>query len=127
MPSRFSVGTTFGKGLDFGAQDAETKLLDLVRFRRRGVAFGERDECRAKCMRKHLCPVSVGGPGGGLHVIDDGPHFGWSEMLVIEHGDEAFDRSLEMDVVFPEGVVGVDQQMLRSGDDVKGGGFDIRR
>ena len=48
--------------------------------------------------------------------------FGGGVLVVVEIADEGGDGALEVDVVFPEGVVGVDEQGL-AGREV-GHGFD---
>jgi len=52
--------------------------------------------------------------GGGIPVVRRGDRLAGVDA-VIEVGDEAGDGALEVDVVFPEGVVGVDEQGLIGG------------
>ena len=50
-----------------------------------------------------------------LDLIQGGPHLRPAERRVVEIVDEILDRLLEVDVVFPEGVVAVDDQDLPRG------------
>ena len=54
-----------------------------------------------------------------LRVLAD---FGGGVLVVVEIADEGGDGALEVDVVFPEGVVGVDEEGLAGGE--VGHGFD---
>lgn len=54
----------------------------------------------------------MGDDGGVLDAIEVAANLFGSVDAVIKVGDEASDGALEVDVVFPEGVVGVDEQGL---------------
>ncbi len=58
----------------------------------------------------------MGEDGGVLDAVEMAADLFCGVDAVIEVGDEAGDRALEVDVVLPEGVVGVDQQGLVDGD-----------
>jgi hypothetical protein len=47
-----------------------------------------------------------------LHIVEDFPHLRRGKFVVIEKGNEARDRPLEVDIVFPERIVGVDEEGL---------------
>jgi len=53
--------------------------------------------------------VAVSGDGGVLDAVEVLTYLFGGVDAVVEIGDEAGDGALEVDVVFPEGVVGVDQ------------------
>jgi len=57
--------------------------------------------------------VAVGADGSVLDAVEVPAHLFRSVDAVVEIGDEAGDGALEVDVVFPKGVVGVDEQGLR--------------
>ena len=59
--------------------------------------------------------VAVGTDGVVLDLIEMASHLFGSVDAMIEIGDEARDRALEVDVVLPEGVVGVDEKGLVGG------------
>lgn len=50
--------------------------------------------------------------GGVFAVIEVLANLGWGMDTVIEVGDEVSNRPLEVDIVFPEGIVCVDQQRV---------------
>ena len=56
--------------------------------------------------------VAVGADGGVLDVVEMATYLFGGVDAVVEVGDEAGDGALEVDVVFPERVVGVDEQGL---------------
>ena len=47
-----------------------------------------------------------------LHLVQLGPHLNRRVLLMVEKGDEAGNRPLEVNVVFPERVIGVDEKGL---------------
>ena len=59
--------------------------------------------------------IAVGQDGGVLDTVEVAADLLGGVDAVIEVGDEAGDRSLEVDVVLPERVVGVDEQGLIDG------------
>ena len=56
----------------------------------------------------------MGADGGVLDVIEMFTDLLGGVSAVVEVGDEAGDGALEVDIVFPEGVVGVNKQGLGS-------------
>ncbi len=56
--------------------------------------------------------VTVGSDGGVLAVVQMLANLDWSVDLVVEVGDERGDGALEVDIVLPECVVGVDQESV---------------
>lgn len=54
----------------------------------------------------------MGQDGGVFDLIEVTADLFGGVDAVVEVGDEAGDRALEVDVVLPEGVVGVDEQSL---------------
>ena len=56
--------------------------------------------------------VAVGKDGFALDGVEGLAHFSRCVGVVIEVADEGGDGPLEVDVVFPEGVVGIDEQGL---------------
>jgi hypothetical protein len=58
-----------------------------------------------------------------LHVIQDFPYLLWRKFVMIQERNEARDGAFEVDVVFPEGVVGIDQQSLGAIGDCGNGGL----
>jgi hypothetical protein len=56
--------------------------------------------------------VAVGGDGGVLAGVEVGADLVGGVGVVVEEGDEVGDGLLEVDVVLPEGVVGVEEQGL---------------
>ena len=59
--------------------------------------------------------VAVGEDGFALAGVEGLADFGGGVLVVIEIADEGGDGALEVDVVFPEGVVGVDEEGLAGG------------
>ena len=57
--------------------------------------------------------VSVCRDGCVFTAVQYLAHLGWGVPMMIEISDKAGDRALEIDVVFPQRIVGVDQQGLR--------------
>lgn len=54
----------------------------------------------------------MSGDGGVFAVIEVFADLGGSVDPVIEVGDERCDRPLEVDIVFPQGIVCIDQQRI---------------
>jgi hypothetical protein len=59
--------------------------------------------------------VAVGEDGGVLDAVEVAADLFGGVDAVIEVGDEAGDGVLEVDVVLPEGIIGVDEQSLVGG------------
>ena len=60
--------------------------------------------------------VAVGEDGFALDGVEGLADFGGGVLVVVEIADERGDGALEVDVVFPEGVVGVDEEGLAGGE-----------
>ena len=67
--------------------------------------------------------VAVGEDGFALDFVELLADLLGGVFVVVEVGDEGGDGALEVDVVFPEGVVGVDEQGLAGGK--SGGGWSL--
>jgi hypothetical protein len=65
-----------------------------------------------QCMRETVQPVAVLHDALALHIVEHPTNLLGGELVMIEKRDEANDRPLEVNVVFPERVVRVDQQSL---------------
>jgi hypothetical protein len=81
------------------------------------LLFGEGDvgellETGDEGAAKAVQAVAVGEDGRVLDPVEVAADLFGGVDAVIEIGDEAGDGALEVDVVFPEGVVGVDEQGL---------------
>ena len=56
--------------------------------------------------------VAVGEDGFALDCVEGLAHFGGRVLVVVQIADEGGDGALEVDVVFPERIVGIDEQGL---------------
>ena len=65
-------------------------------------------------MREAMEAVAVRHDAPPLHLVQHLAHLCRRIVLVVEKRDEAGDRPLEIDVVLPQGVIGVDEQRLRT-------------
>jgi hypothetical protein len=111
-----------GQGLGDAAEQLDLLLGDgvgeaddagvLVRGER-GV--GELLEAADQGLAEALEAVAVGADGGVFDVIEVLADLFGAELTVVEVGDEAGDRALEVDVVFPQRVVGVEEEGLTDG------------
>ena len=70
---------------------------------------------------KAVQPIAVGENRGVLDAVEMTANLLCGMDAVIKVGDEAGDCALEVDIVFPEGVVGVDQQCLARVENGLGG------
>src|ERR1700678_1276364 len=64
-------------------------------------------------MQKAMQPVAMLHDAFALHVVKNAAHLRGSKFVMIEKRYETGDDALKVDVVFPEGVVGVDKKGLR--------------
>ncbi len=96
------VGDGLGEALD--------TAVFLVGERHVRKLFEAGDERAAKAVQT----VAVGEDGGVLDPVEVSADLFRGVDAMVEVGDEAGDRPFEVDVVLPEGVVGVDQQSLVS-------------
>jgi hypothetical protein len=60
-------------------------------------------------MREAVQAVPMLHDAFSFHVVQNFPHFLGRKFMMIEKRDEAGDRSLEVDIVLPQRVVGVDE------------------
>ena len=65
-----------------------------------------------KGMRETVQPIAVLYDAFALYVVEDFAHLLGRELVMIEKRDEVRDGALEVDVVLPERVVGVDEEGL---------------
>lgn len=89
-----------------GVGEVEDALVLLVGEGRVGELLEAVDEGAAEAAQA----VAVGGDGGVLAVVEVLADLGRSVDLMIEVGDEGGDGALEVNVVLPQGVVGIDEQ-----------------
>ena len=102
----------FGKELDVvvlnDAREAEYLLVKLRSDRNGAQAYEGIDQGVSEAVET----VSVLDDAFALDIIEDFANMIGSELVVIEEFDEASDGALEVDVVLPERVVGVDEESL---------------
>ena len=101
---------------DYGFGEADDAFVVFGRDGRGGELLGAGDERVAKASET----VATGGDAGALAGVESLADFGGRVGAVVEPAEEGGDGALEVDVVLPEGIVGVDQQGL--GDEAGGGG-----
>jgi hypothetical protein len=63
-------------------------------------------------VRKTVQAVAVRYDAFALHIIQNCPNLLGRKFVMIEEGNEFGDGALEIDVIFPEGVIGVDEESL---------------
>ena len=85
-------------------------------------AVGQLLEAGDEGLAEAVESVAVGGDGGMLDLVEMAADLFGSVDAVVEVGDERGDGPLEVDVVLPEGVVGVDEERLIGG---MAGDFDL--
>src|SRR5579872_312324 len=64
-------------------------------------------------VRKTMQAVAVLCDTFALDVVKNFPHLLWGKFVVIEERNEFRDGSLEVDIVLPQRIVGVDKKVLR--------------
>src|SRR5579872_4927104 len=101
--------------LDRVVLDTMREAHDLrMRFRRnRGRA--EPLKSSYKRMSKTVQAVSVSDDALALNVIEDFANLFGLKLVMIQERDEARDGALEIDVVLPQRIVGVDEESLSYG------------
>src|SRR5579864_3137158 len=106
-----SVGN-FRKKLDVVILDdprkAEHLLVQFGRYGKRAQPLKGVDQGVGEAVQA----VAVLDDAFTLDVVEDFAHLLGSEFVMIQERDEPGDGALEVDVVFPEGVVGVDEESL---------------
>ena len=104
-----------GKQLDLvlidGGGEFEDTLMLLVRKGRAGELFEASDQRSPKAKKA----ISMCSDRGMLTVIEMFTDFGGRMTLVVEIRDERGDCSLEVDVIFPERIVSINQQSVARG------------
>ena len=65
-------------------------------------------------MRETVQPVAMADDGLALHLVQHFTHLLVRVLLVVQKRDELGDGALEVDVIFPKRIVGIDQQRLRA-------------
>jgi hypothetical protein len=102
----------FGKELNVvvldDACESEDLFVKLGGDRYRAEAF----ECIDKSVGKAVEAVSVLHDAFALDIIEHLADLLRRELVVVKERNETGDRALEVDVVLPEGVVGVDEEGL---------------
>ena len=105
----------FGQQLDLLIGDGLSEAFDAAVFLVGEGHVGELLETSDERAAKAVEAVAAGADGGVLDAVEMSADLFGSVDAVIEVGDEACDSPLEVDVVLPEGVVGVDEQGLVDG------------
>jgi hypothetical protein len=73
---------------------------------------GEALECVHECVRETLQPVTVAHNAITLYVVEHATDLFWGMFLMIKERNELCDCTLKVDIVFPERIVGVDEESL---------------
>jgi hypothetical protein len=63
-------------------------------------------------VRKAVETITVFGDALSFHVVEDFPDLLGRELVMIQKRNEMSDGSLEVNIVFPERVVGIDEKSL---------------
>ena len=81
----------------------------------RGQRFdGQAFEGRDQRVRKTMQAVAVADDGLALHLVQHLAHLLRSVLVVIQKRNKVSDGALKVNIVFPECIVGIDQQGLRA-------------
>ena len=105
------VGEELNLLIGDGLGEAFDAAMLLFGKRLIGELFEAGDEGAAEAVQA----VAVGEDGGVLDTVEVAADLFGGVDAVIEVGDEAGNGALEVDVVLPEGIVGVDEQGLVDG------------
>jgi hypothetical protein len=105
-------GGDAGEELDLLVGDGLGEADDALMFGRGDGGVGELLEAGDERLAEAVEAVAVGSDGGVLDLVEMAAYLFGGVDAVVEVGDEAGDGALEVDVVLPEGVVGVDEQGL---------------
>ena len=106
------------------------KLADLVALLVGEVVVGEAFEAGDEGFLEAGDAVAVGEDSFAFDFVELEADLGGGVFVVVEAGDEGGDGSFEIDIVFPEGVVGIDEEGFGRGEvsfglliqGIKGGG-----
>ena len=101
-----------GEELDLVVGDGLGKAFDAAVLLGREGRVGELLEAGDEGAAEAVEAVAVGEDGVMLYAVEVAANFFRGVDAMIEVGDEAGDGLLEVDVVLPEGVVGIDEQGL---------------
>ena len=105
-------GGDVGEELDLLVGDGLGEAFDAAMLLFGEGHVGELLEAGDEGAAEAVQAVAVGEDGGVLDAVEVAANLFGGVDTVIEVGDEAGDGALEVDVVFPERVVGVDEQSL---------------
>jgi hypothetical protein len=105
-------GGDVGEELDLLVGDGLGEAGDALVLGGGDGGVGELLEAGDERLAEAVEAVAVGADGGVFDLVEMAAHLFGGVDAVVEVGDEAGDGALEVDVVFPEGVVGVDEQGL---------------
>jgi len=105
-------GSNVREQLDLVVGDGLCKAENTGVLLRGNGRVGELFEAVDQRAAEALESVAVRGDGGVFHTVEVGANLAGSVSAVIEIGDERRDGTFEVDVVFPQRVVGVDQKGL---------------
>jgi len=115
-------GGDAGEKFDLLVGDGLGEAEDAFVLLRRDGLVGELLEAGDERLAEAVEAVAVGLDGGVFDAIEVATNLFRGVDAVVEVGDEGGDGSLEVDVVLPEGVVGVEEKGLVCG---AAGGFDL--
>ena len=113
--ARGEVGEGVGDAteeLDLLLGDGVGEAEDAGVFVRGERGVGELLEAADQGLAEALEAVAVGADGGVLDAVEALADLLRRELAVVEVGDESGDGPLEVDIVLPKGVVGVDEEGL---------------
>ena len=68
-----------------------------------------------QCVRKAMQSIAMLDDAFAFDFVQDVPDLGGRVLMMVQERDKVGDGALKVNVVFPERVVGVDQQVLRQG------------
>ena len=105
-----------GQKFDLLVGDGLGEAFDLAMLLGCQGLFGELFEAADEGLVEAFEAVAVGSYGGVLDVVEVFADLLRGELAMVEEGDEAGDGAFEVDVVFPQGIVGVDEQGLAGGN-----------
>jgi len=101
-----------GQQFDFlfgdGARKSANALALFLGHWRGTQALEAVDERRGEARK----PVAVREDGLALHCVQRQPHFAGRVLFVVQESDEGCNGALKIDIIFPEGVVGIDEKRL---------------
>ncbi len=102
----------FGQNFNRMIRNSVGKAVDLGVQLRRDRFNAQALESVDQRMRETVQAITVFHDAFALHVIEHFAHLLGRELVVIQKRDEAGDGPLEVNVVLPERVVGVDEEGL---------------